>query len=240
MGRCYDHPTPLSFQHRLKMYIMGKDAKVLSVNVNSLDVESNTLGKENEKITMEKPLIAGSDLIVDGNAPCLVSKSFSDLGQINDPDEPEEEDGFNLNERSVVHLPEEEATDYFLGYVVHKFQHKYPQLGYVLQETCNNMSWVSFVSRGKLKCMNPDYRAVLLHINKVFSDYHGEALKDGEGSSEIILKASNLPPFFPIEVARFFIRCRVYFMIKLLNNRLKESKLIHCRQAEMKMKKTVS
>ncbi|KAK3884359.1 hypothetical protein Pcinc_011370 [Petrolisthes cinctipes] len=55
MGRCYDHPTPLSFQHRLKMYIMGKDAKVLSVNVNSLDVESNTLGKENEKITMEKP-----------------------------------------------------------------------------------------------------------------------------------------------------------------------------------------
>ncbi|KAK3863978.1 hypothetical protein Pcinc_030293 [Petrolisthes cinctipes] len=124
MGRCYDHPTPLSFQHRLKMYIMGKDAKVLSVNVNSLDVESNTLGKENEKITMEKPLIAGSDLIVDGNAPCLVSKLFSDLGQNNYPDEPEEEDGFNLNERSVVHLAEEEATDYFLGYVVHKFQHK--------------------------------------------------------------------------------------------------------------------
>ena len=56
----------------------------------------------------------------------------------------------------------------------------------------------------------------------------------------MILKAAGLPPFFPIEVARFFIRCRVYFMIKKLNNRLKESKLIHCSQEVKKMKKTVN
>ncbi|KAK3886510.1 hypothetical protein Pcinc_009380 [Petrolisthes cinctipes] len=102
MGRCYDHPTPLSFQHRLKMYIiniMGKDAKGLSVNVNSLDVESNTLGKESQEIIMEKPLIVGSDLIDDANAPCLVSKMFIDLGQNNDPDEPNDQDILSLNEK---------------------------------------------------------------------------------------------------------------------------------------------
>lgn len=241
MGRCYDHPTPLSFQHRLKMYIMGKDAKVLSANVNSLDMESNALGKENQKITADKPLIAGSDLIDDANVPCLVSKMFSgEVSQFLEPDEPKEDDNLNLSTNSVVHLAEEEATDYYFGYVVNKFRDKYPQLGHVLEETGNNKSWVSFVSKGKLKSMNPDYRAVLLHINKVFSDYHGEALQDGEGSSEVILKTAGLPPFFPTEVAKFFIRCKIYFMIKQLNNNLKEPKLTDYRQPLKKMKKIVN
>lgn len=201
-------------------------------------MESNALGKENQKITADKPLIAGSDLIDDANVPCLVSKMFSgEVSQYYEPDEPKEDDVFNLSTNSVVHLAEEEATDYYFGYVVNKFRDKYPQLGHVLEETGNNKSWVSFVSKGKLKSMNPDYRAVLLHINKVFSDYHGEALQDGEGSSEVILKTAGLPPFFPTEVAKFFIRCKIYFMIKQLNNNLKEPKLTDYRQPLKKMKK---
>ena len=226
MGRCYDHPTPLSFQHRLKMYIMGKNPTVLSTSVNSVDVESSTLADNSQEIIMDPSVTTGSDLPDDANGPCLISEMFTtDLCQSSELDAPIEENVLDENTNLIHNLPEKEAFDHFFGYVVHKFQAKYHELGHVLEKNESNDSWDSYISKGKLKSMNPEYRSVLLHINKIFSNYHGRALKDGEGSTEIILKEANLPPSFPVEVARFFIRCRIYFKKKQLNISLRESKL---------------
>ncbi|KAK3875781.1 hypothetical protein Pcinc_019360 [Petrolisthes cinctipes] len=43
MGRCYDHPTPLSFQQRLKLYIVGKDTAVLASNTNTSEIETTPM-----------------------------------------------------------------------------------------------------------------------------------------------------------------------------------------------------
>lgn len=57
------------------------------------------------------------------------------------------------------------------------------------------------MSKGKLKTMNEENCLVLLDVNKCFNSRQGEALENGEGSTEILYE-TDLPPFFPVEVAR--------------------------------------
>lgn len=57
-----------------------------------------------------------------------------DLCQANKPDEPKVKDVYNVKTKIVVHLPEEADFDHFFGYVVRKFQAKYPELGHVLEK----------------------------------------------------------------------------------------------------------
>lgn len=48
-------------------------------------------------------------------------------------------------------LPDKEVMDFFLGFVVHKYMSKYPQLGTVLKE-CNNLSiWDAFINKNQTK-----------------------------------------------------------------------------------------
>ena len=71
----------------------------------------------------------------------------------------------------VIKFPEEEATRHFFGYVVHKFRHKYHKLDHVLEDTNNNNSWDTFISKGGLKIMNPEHRPVLLNLDKHFCHF---------------------------------------------------------------------
>lgn len=101
--------------------------------------------------------------IHDENVSCLVSNIFtSDLSHTHESE--------TLNEEEVLNVKfPEEATDHFLGFVVHKFLAKYPVLGQVLQNTSNSSSWDVFISKGGVKVMNPEYRVVLLNLEKSFA-----------------------------------------------------------------------
>lgn len=219
MGRCYDHPTPLSFQHRLKIYIMGRDTSVLSTSTNTEESESTP------KITTRIDEISGYETDKTDNVeppeehPSLTCNVFTpDLGVMDE--EPEIHD-----EVLELPFPEREATDHFLGFVVHKFQLKYPALGTLLTDSnTDNTSWDSFINRGGLKVMKPDYRSSFLKLEHHFRHCHGTSLQEGSRAVERVLQTASLPTFVPHEVAQYYVRCRVYFRIRQLNRNIIESK----------------
>ncbi|KAK3884429.1 hypothetical protein Pcinc_011266 [Petrolisthes cinctipes] len=112
MGRCYDHPTPLSFQHRLKLNIMGKETTVLSSSTNTTESEPTPA------ITEGLQAVSGSsECTVSFEDSCLTSHVFTPEISATDSElDGSTEDEFDLT------FPEEEALDHFLGYVVYKFQ----------------------------------------------------------------------------------------------------------------------
>ena len=236
MGQCYDHPTPLSFQNRIKLYIMGKDTQVLSPGANCEDVNCSSITQVMYDNTEED------------SGFCLVARIFRNglsstnaPNDINDNNEPNKILDSDLIEEEIldIEVPEEEAINHFLGYVVHKFRLKYPELGHRLEITEEDGSWDAYISKGGLKIMKPEYRSVLLNVDRHFYKFHGETLKEGE-SIEEILKRAELPCFFPAEVARFVIRCKIYFKIKKMNHKLQESKYGCAQKGSKKMKTIVN
>ncbi|KAK4295516.1 hypothetical protein Pmani_031930 [Petrolisthes manimaculis] len=219
MGRCYDHPTPLSFQQRLKLYIMGKDTAVLASNTNTSEIETTSM------IASGIQEFVGSSHEIDSS---LTSDVFTqDLGTfVDDIDDENIEPEFTF--------PETEAIDHFLGFVVHKFQSKYPDLGNVLQDTANNSSWDAYITRGGLKVMKPQFRECFLRLEGCFREYHGTSLREGKAAIENVLQLLTTHTGIPMEVARYYVRCRIYFRIKQLNNPLKN------KNSYKKMKKIIN
>lgn len=128
------------------------------------------------------------------------------------------EDDFELK------FPEEEAINHFLGLIVHKFQAKYPYLGTVLTNANEDRSWDAHITQGSLKILHSFYREFFLTPEQNFREYHGVSLKEGKGATEGVIKRVNIPNDIPREVASYFVRCRIYFRIKQLNCKIKESK----------------
>lgn len=214
IGRYNDHPTPLSFQNRLKVYIMGKETTVLSSNTNTAESESTpSVAQGIQEIT------DASESIVTPEDSCLTSHVFTpDFIVPASEYENSAEDDFELR------FPEEEAIDHFLGFIVHKFQAKYPHLGTVLSKTNKDSSWDAHITQGGLKVLNPSYRNFFLTLEQNFREYHGVSLRKGKEAIEGVLKRVNIPIDIPREVASYFVRCRIYFRIKQLNCKIKESK----------------
>ena len=106
--------------------------------------------------------------------------------------------------------PEKEATDHFLGFVVHKYQLKYPGLGTLLTDSnTDRTGWDAFINRGGLKVMKPDYRSAFLNLENHFRHYHGASLREGRGAVERVLQTVTLPTYIPQGVAQYYVRCRV-------------------------------
>lgn len=119
-------------------------------------------------------------------------------------------------------FPETEAIAHFLGFDVHKFRSKYPDLGSGFQETDGNSNGDAYITRGGLKVMKPHYRDAFLHLEGCFMDYHGTSLCEGEAAIENVLQVAQTQTVITVEVAAYYIHCRIYFRIKQLNNKLKE------------------
>lgn len=231
MGRCHDHPTPLSFQHRLKIYIMGKETTALSSNTNTAECEStpSVAGGIQEITDASESTISHED-------SCLTSHVFTpDLKVTASECENSAEVDFELR------FPEEEAIDHFLGFIVHKFQAKYPYLGAVLTNVNEgSTSWDAHISKGGLKILHPSYRDFFLTLEQNFREYHGVSLKEGKGAIEGVLKRVSIPNDIPREVASYFVRCRIYFRIKELNCKIKQSKYSYTLNPKKKINKICS
>ncbi|KAK4327728.1 hypothetical protein Pmani_001771 [Petrolisthes manimaculis] len=190
---------------------MGKDTAVLASNTNTSEIETTPMiasgiqefvGSSHDRSDLSSfPEIDSS----------LTSDVFTqDLGTfVDDIDDENIEPEFTF--------PETEAIDHFLGFVVHKFQSKYPDLGNVLQDTANNSSWDAYITRGGLKVMKPQFRECFLRLEGCFREYHGTSLREGKAAIDNVLQLLTTHTGIPMKVARYYVRCRIYFRIKQLN-----------------------
>ena len=101
----------------------------------------------------------------------------------------------------------------------------------------DDSSWISTISTKKESLMkpNPEFLAKLKIMEKMFKCHHGErTLKPGKAAlselADVITKHINLPE----EVVRYFVRCRAFFRMRVLNREITSS-----RKTEQKIKKII-
>ena len=69
--------------------------------------------------------------------------------------------------------------------------------------------------------MSNKYNTNFNAVEGVFRRHHGNTLKEEVGSVRIMLeKLDRVKRHVPLEVLQFYIRCRIYFRVKLLNKKL--------------------
>ena len=118
---------------------MGRDTSVLLASCNTEEIETTL------KITSGIDDISGyeidkTDAEPPEEHPSLTCSVFTpDLAMCEEPEV--HDDVLELT------FPEKEATDHFLGFVVHKYQLKYPDLGTLLTASNNdNTGWDAFIN----------------------------------------------------------------------------------------------
>ena len=169
--------------------------------------------------------------------PCITSlicKSFPNTAKISDPKD------LAIEELDIEseHLDASEGREYVLGYVVNKFGSKYPFLGGKSDDVQDD--WISCINRGGLKRMNADYAKKFNCVDAIFSEFHGDSLV--EGTNIVRNMTMNCLKFINnilSEVLEFYIRCRLYFRIRIMNRKLLCNEINNVRQHKSKMRKLV-
>lgn len=132
---------------------------------------------------------------------------------------------------------EDGSLQYVGGYIVRKFP-EYEFLG--TAATKGDGSWIGAESArdGTLLQPSEEFLVHLKTMEKMFLWYHGEKyLKLGKGATDKLadlisecFKSNNIT--LPYEVIKFFVRCRTFFRIRVLNRSISS-----LRKAQNKMKK---
>lgn len=226
-GRGYDHPCPVSFKNRMKAYILAKKTVLLSTNPNTIYKDAKGLAtsvsafQANSSPVKELPPVES----VEVDEPAMVSSICSEDEPpiLSSPDE-------ELPQFSISDM-EADGMEYFLGYVVHKFVHKYP---FLKSTSVTESGWVAFVSNGGLKHMSKEYETHFVNLEKIFEAHHGNSLKAEKGAvyQLVVESQENL---LPSEVKEFFFRCQIIFRARHLNKMVKNSE----RKKQQKMDKIV-
>ncbi|KAK3874627.1 hypothetical protein Pcinc_020447 [Petrolisthes cinctipes] len=119
------------------------------------------------------------------------------------------------------HVPdnESEGFHYVLGYIVHKFQNKYPNLG---TDVKSSGDWMSLIDNGGLKRMAPEFISKFEVAENLFRKSHGDELKEnGPGLQKMTELVTGSLPDVPQEVVKLYLWCRLQIRIKSLNRTLK-------------------
>lgn len=217
-GKC-DHPSAVSFKHRIRVHLLSKDSALVGDKYNvvrdcdvhnltpttSTEASANTQGKE-----LQEEL-------------CLTAMLFA-------CEMPDYENQENLTEGYDVHIDhassnleyaiQEEGELYLGGYIAHKFpEYKLgAKVSKVEKKTmCAVLSW----KPGSLMHPSAEFLQKLKVMGNIFTCYHGESLKPGKNAvmelSDLIYRKVELP----LEVITFYVRCRIFFRIRILNRKRK-------------------
>lgn len=237
MGVCHTHPSPVAVKHRIRSHLLGKNMALMGNNYNiegkcneeNISVcsashcqDQLSTDSENLEESLQRELSLSAMLFlslpVENSAPeCNESDIFDSL-----------EEEVNDFENAV----EEEGLRYFGGFVVKKFP-QYECLG--SQVSKEDTSWIGAVSRGEGKLFKPscEFFEKLKVMEKAFIAFHGENyLKPGKGVMKGLATDISKIVDLPIEVITYFVRCRTFFRMRVLNRNI-----ISSRKEVSKMKK---
>lgn len=217
MGACYEHPSPLSFKHRVRSHLVYKESALVT-NCPNIDRESNDVSLSEKSFTDLNASHEDNSSL--DNELCLSAMLFTSMNDVDLEFEDENDDddkGFERSELNLETVSEMEGLRYVGGYIAHKFP-QYQHLGTTAQPEDN--SWIGAISKveGKLFTPTREFWEELKMMEKLFKCYHGEnSLKPGKGA--IFKLAANISQYVssPADVITFFVRCRLFFRMRVLN-----------------------
>lgn len=129
---------------------------------------------------------------------------------------------------------EKEGLRYFGGYIAHKFP-KYSFLS--LKSELNNEGWIAKIARHDGKHTEPSnyFFKPLQEMETYFKLYNGEkSLKPGTDTvktmTQVLAKYIKLSE----EVIRMFVKCRMFFRMRILNKDIKSSRQTTKKMAKLK------
>lgn len=219
LGGRYEHPSPVSVKHRVRSYLVGKKSSLMGDKYNILqeNKENNLASAACSKVDEKEK---HNETALDQEL-CLSSMSL--VAFVNDMEEfPENVDSGEADlGRTLENETETQGMAYFGGYIARKFpQYKLGSKYFKSEKS----SWIDTVSRQSDKLVKPndEFMEKLKTLGQLFNCYHGKnTLKAGK--SVVSKTASSLKDYveLPEEVISFYVRCRIFFRIRILNDNMR-------------------
>lgn len=221
-GTTDQHPSPVDVKHRIRSYLLGKDAGFFGSNCNS-DTSSHDTSISVNSFTTGEAIQNGNENLHDELTLSAMVFSTCELSNSEDDTRDDNDLLTDFPENSTLEQEmEEQGLLYFGGYIVKKFPH-YSFLGRNVE--LNDETWIGHICRKENKLMKPDEDFIrkLKEMEHCFNLYHGEkALKPEYNSMKKLSSYICSVVDLPNDVVFFFVKCRVFFRLRELNRRLRE------------------
>lgn len=128
----------------------------------------------------------------------------------------------NIAEQDV----EEQALIYITGYVAHRFQHKYPDLGTPTKFIAPRDDGLSCISRGNCLYPSDEFMEAARVMNAEFLSFHRTSFFNLENKifDKVAKKiCTNINNKFPVEVIACLVRTRSYIRLRHINNKIENN-----------------
>lgn len=229
MGVCHQHPSPVDVKYRIRKYLLGKNTDLMGGNYNT--------ERHNDDTSMSQAYFSESsghqsETTHHGNTEeldkelLLSAMLFSSLdwqSPINEGNENVDPEEYHVQGTTLEVEMETEGLRYLGGFIVSKFP-QYKFLGSHAPE--NDNTWIGAVSRVKTKLMSPStlFFEQLKYMENLFMCYHGNNdLRSGKKSIKTLANMISEYVALPSEVVTYFVRCRMFFRIRILNRKISKS-----------------
>lgn len=220
----YDHPSPVSVKHRIKSYLLCKDSSLMGEKYNCLEE-----CKENS-LTSGRLTTSNLDQVPHGSAEDALQQELclSSLFLIASTEDTEQENMMKEEMElasTLEAVTEIEGMQYFGGYIAKKFPQY--QLGSKVQR-CEGRDWLQSISREPNKLFQPcsDFKGKLSLMGKLYECYHGkDSLIPGKNANRKVTQYMQQHVDLPEEVIAFYVRCRTFFRIRILNKKLRRASM---------------
>ena len=240
MGAAYEHPSPVQVKNRIRAYILGRDVTLVGNKYNIQRENQDISLSEASFVNCAETSLASEEEALNQEL-CLSAMFFSisdDKDLVNEDDQLiTADDKENLDENGIdfEEAMEIEGLRYVGGYIAHKFP-QYQYLGTPAIDT-EDKTWIESVSREKGKLTKPtcEFLEKLKDMEKLFQIYHGEKdLKAGRNSVKTLADEIAKHVILPLDVITFFVRCRTFFRIRILNKDMKKIRSEKRKMSKMK------
>uniref|UniRef100_A0A182HYC2 Transposase n=1 Tax=Anopheles arabiensis TaxID=7173 RepID=A0A182HYC2_ANOAR len=193
-GGVYDHPSPLSCLHRIRMIVIGKSPTIL-INQTNLETNRNTRLGENICL-MEQHENANEDCLSEQNQDFMSVTLFTEADVIPDlPDNAlnahemdDESEILSTISSTIPDLPEQDSDgfEYIVGYLGKKFHKKHPHIDqgtYSFKITSDHNyskppSFVKHLSTGGLFVPSHSFLKLGSKMEKIFQKLHPDGTLD--------------------------------------------------------------
>lgn len=153
---------------------------------------------------------------------------------LNQKDALTETGNLNTVDETFENVMEKEGLQYVGGYIAYKFS-QYSNLGSKIT-AADSDTWISQIQKTQSSLMKPssEFLKQLEEMEGLFKCYHGEKeLKPGKESVKTVTNDIATYVELPLDVIRFFVRCRIFFRMRILNRNIKSSRQVTKKLAKL-------
>lgn len=248
MTSTYDHPNAVNFKYRIRKLLLGKGVHLMSKKTNTVNAEEidcSSSNARNQVILKNNEEKSDSDRDLDRELS-ITSRIFKDMEiqEIGmDISEWKDDDLEISKENTLWSVIEDEALQYVGGYVVKKFQFKYPHLGQKLSENTKcNSTWIEKHNRGELHAPSAEFSSQLAMMRRAFIAVHGSGLQEGRDCLKSMVNELGKHVDLSSDVLYFFAKISVFFRMRHMNRQIiaQKKKNKECRSEKRKLMKHTS